>query len=86
MSSGALLMVVESAGNYSMVKVGEKEYPMPWLLDLILVGHQGDEDGNGGWKKVASEDSSWYRLPKGGLKYPIELENMRYLIRVYQRV
>lgn len=85
-SSGALLMVVESAGSYSMVKVGDKEYPMPWLLDLILVGRQGDEDSNGVWEKVVSEDSNWYRLPKGGLRYPIELENMRYLVRVYQRV
>ena len=85
-SSGALLMVVESAGSYSIVKVGEKEYPMPWLLDLILVGRQGDEDGNGVWKKNVSEDSNWYRLPKEGLRYPIELENMRYLVRVYQRV
>ncbi|KAF8429209.1 hypothetical protein EV426DRAFT_527342, partial [Tirmania nivea] len=73
MSSGALLMVVESAGSYSIVKVGEEEYPMPWLLDLML-------------KKVVSEDSKWYRLPTGGLKYPIDLENMRYLVRVYQRV
>ncbi|KAF8457447.1 hypothetical protein BGX38DRAFT_1086158 [Terfezia claveryi] len=85
-SSGALLMIVESAGSYSMVKVGEREYPMPWLLDLILVGRQGDEDGNGVWKKIVSEDSNWYRLPKGGLRYPIELENMRYLVRVYQSV
>ena len=85
LSSGALLLVVESAGNYSMVKVGEKEYPMPWLLDLILLGRPGDGD-SGMWKKIVSEDSVWYRLPKGGLKYPIELENMRYLVRVYQRI
>jgi len=85
-SSGALLMVVESAGSYSMVKVGGKEYPMPWLLDLILVGRQGGEDGNGVWEKIVSEDSNWYRLPKEGLRYPIELEDMRYLVRVYQRV
>lgn len=85
-SSGTLLMVVESAGSYSMIKVGEKEYPMPWLLDLILVGSQGNEDDSPGWRKIVAEDSNWYRLPKEGLKYPIELENMRYLVRVYQKL
>lgn len=84
-SIGALLMVVESAGDYSTVKVGEREYPMPWLLDLILVGRQ-DKESTGAWKKLVAEDSNWYRLPKGKLKYPIELENMRYMVRVYQRL
>ena len=83
-SIGALLVVVESAGDYSTVKVGEREYPMPWLLDLILVGRQ-DEESTGAWKKLVAEDSLWYRLPKGKLKYPIELENMRYMVRIYQR-
>jgi len=84
-SIGALLVVVESAGDYSTVKVGEREYPMPWLLDLVLVGRQ-DEESTGAWKKLVVEDSLWYRLPKGKLKYPIELENMRYMVRVYQRL
>lgn len=84
-SIGTLLMVVESAGDYSTVKVGEREYPLTWLLDLILVGRQ-DGESTGAWKVLVAEDSTWYRLPKGKLKYPIELENMRYMVRVYQRL
>ncbi|KAI5811397.1 hypothetical protein DFH27DRAFT_620622, partial [Peziza echinospora] len=86
-SSGTLLLVVESAGSYSTVKLGEREYPMPWLLDLVLLGQPDSDEFNSVWKKVYAEDAKWFRLPKDvALKYPIELENMRYLIRVYRRV
>jgi len=38
------------------------------------------------WEKVISEDSKWNRLPDGCLKYPIELENMRFQMHLYRRV
>ncbi|ETI20576.1 hypothetical protein G647_08613 [Cladophialophora carrionii CBS 160.54] len=85
------LLVVDSPGSYSEVKLGTgddsktKEYPMKWLLDhtLLEVARDGD---NSKWKKVVSDDSRWFRLNQQLLKYPIELENMRYQIHLYQRV
>ena len=38
------------------------------------------------WEKVISEDSKWNRLPEGCLKYPIELENMRFQKHLYLRI
>jgi 25S rRNA (uracil2843-N3)-methyltransferase len=85
---GCILLVLESAGSYSTVKLGEdKEYPMGWLLDYTIIGK--DEEAaaarSNGWKLLKKEDSKWYRVPVG-LKYQLELENMRFLLRVYQRV
>lgn len=37
------------------------------------------------WQKLTSEASRWFRLPQG-LKYPIELENMRYQMALYRRI
>ncbi|OCT48489.1 hypothetical protein CLCR_04183 [Cladophialophora carrionii] len=90
-SVGSWLLVVDSPGSYAEVKLatGEgsktKEYPMKWLLDhtLLDVAREGD---NSKWKKVVSDDSRWFRLNQQLLKYPIELENMRYQIHLYQRV
>lgn len=36
------------------------------------------------WEKLISNDSEWFRLPTG-LRYPLELENMRYQIHLYRR-
>ncbi|EXJ54335.1 hypothetical protein A1O7_09674 [Cladophialophora yegresii CBS 114405] len=83
-SLGAWLLVVDSPGSYSEVKLGTgtvKEYPMKWLLDHTLL----DVD-NSKWKKAVSDDSRWFRLTQQSLKYPIELENMRYQVHLYQRV
>ncbi|KIW62801.1 hypothetical protein PV04_10932 [Phialophora macrospora] len=91
MSSGSWLLVVDSPGSYSEVKIGKgddsktKEYPMKWLLDHTLLEVARDDD-NSKWKKVVSDDSRWFRLNQQLLKYPIELENMRYQIHLYQRV
>ena len=80
-AAGAMLLVVESAGSYSLVKVGGREYPMTWLLDLVMLG----KDGKGGmWEKIVGEESRWFRLGEG-LKFPLGLENMRYLVRLYRR-
>lgn len=81
---GCLLLVLESAGSYSTIRMTvkgeEKEYPMGSFLDFTMVGR-----GESGWEKVWETDSEWYRLPEG-LKYPVELENMRFLVRLYRRV
>jgi 25S rRNA (uracil2843-N3)-methyltransferase len=83
------LLVVDSPGSYSEVKLGSstKQYPMKWLLDhtlLELTG--GEEKNNRKWKKLVGDDSRWFRLTQRDMKYPIELENMRYQIHLYQRV
>jgi 25S rRNA (uracil2843-N3)-methyltransferase len=80
MSPDSWLLVVDSPGSYSEVKLGKgddaktKQYPM------------AGEGENRKWKKVVSDDSRWFRLNQQALKYPIELENMRYQIHLYQRV
>jgi 25S rRNA (uracil2843-N3)-methyltransferase len=117
--TGALLLVVDSPGSYSTVKVGqsEKKYPMSWLLEHVLLttasaaatakrqqaassidnGQDNGAEKEGDqrprrkedppvWEEVLSEDSKWNRLPEDGLKYPIELENMRYQMHLYRRI
>ena len=73
---GCLLLVLESAGSYSTVEINGKMFPMGMLLDHTLSGE---------WEIVFKDESRWHRLPEG-LKYPIDLENMRYFVRVYRRV
>jgi 25S rRNA (uracil2843-N3)-methyltransferase len=88
MKPGALLLVVDSPGSYSTVSINgaEKKYPMQWLLDLTLLGPPGKTPENDRkWEKIEEDESRWFRLPQG-LKYPIELENMRYQIHLYRRV
>ncbi|KAJ9501634.1 hypothetical protein H2202_002596 [Exophiala xenobiotica] len=83
MQPGSWLLVVDSPGSYSEVKLGQgqtKRYPMKWLLDHTL-----QEVAQAKWKKHVSDDSRWFRL-NPSLKYPLELENMRYQIHLYQRV
>ncbi|KAI9842913.1 MAG: hypothetical protein M1837_006745 [Sclerophora amabilis] len=91
-----LLLVVDSPGSYSTVVVGasasaksaaQKKYPMHWLLDhTLLPAESGKLDEECGWKweKLVTDESQWFRLPPG-LKYPIELEDMRYQMHLYQR-
>lgn len=111
-SRGTLLLVVDSPGSYSTVKLGpaqtDRQYPMRWLLDHALmtaapaamaandhVGTQSSTPRRGAraeaiieplpvWEKLAEEDSTWFRLPQG-LRYPIELENMRYQMHLYRK-
>jgi 25S rRNA (uracil2843-N3)-methyltransferase len=81
---GARLLVVDSPGSYSEVKLGKdaegKKYPMKWLLDHTLL----ESAGEGKWEKELSEDSKWFRLDSK-LKYPFGLEDMRYQLHVYER-
>lgn len=98
---GTILLVVDSAGNYSEVGLGKEEakkYPMQWLLDHTLLksatevnfSHPIDESFAGKkhilkWEKLRGEESRWFRIPDG-LKYPLELENMRYQVHLYRRI
>jgi|SRR5579862_7835783 len=96
--SGTLLLVVDSPGSYSTIELSGsgsskdgtattgKRYPMHWLLDHTLVGTPGDDTldcQRPRWRKLLSDNSRWFRLPDG-LLYPIELENMRYQIHLYE--
>lgn len=97
--TGALLLVVDSPGSYSTVSVGKasdadgrstKNYPMHWLLDHTLlesaaIGSSKNASAEHQWEKVESQDSEWFRLPSG-LRYPIELEDMRYQMHLYRRL
>ncbi|KAI9841656.1 MAG: hypothetical protein M1838_003460 [Thelocarpon superellum] len=104
---GTFLLVVDSPGSYSSVKLGsggaasqaeQKTYPMHWLLDHTLLsagagagaGAGDDEPGKEAcvswrWKKITGEESRWFRFPEN-LRYPVDLENMRYQIHLYELV
>ncbi|KAF7874109.1 hypothetical protein EAF04_002781 [Stromatinia cepivora] len=88
LSTGSLLLVVDSPGSYSETKVGteEKKYPMKFLLDHFLIETQKSrgKESTPDWVKIHSEDSQWFRLPES-LRYPIPLENMRYQVHLYRR-
>ncbi|KAK9494904.1 hypothetical protein V1508DRAFT_402484 [Lipomyces doorenjongii] len=75
---GTLLLVLESAGSYSHIQIGSKTFPVQFLLDHIMV------DDGAGWERVVQDDSVWFRVQKV-LKYPLELENMRFFLRLYRR-
>lgn len=83
------LLVVDSPGSYSEIVLGKpeageeaktKKYPMKWLLDHTL-----QDVAKGKWEKALGDDSRWFRVPQV-LKYPIELENMRYQVHLYKRI
>lgn len=99
---GSLLLVVDSPGSYSTIKLGksstpnngdggnEKKYPMQWLLDHTLleasaVGSSKIASGERQWEKVEGKEAEWFRLD-AELKYPIDLEDMRYQLHLYRRV
>ncbi|KAL6908275.1 hypothetical protein GGI43DRAFT_136051 [Trichoderma evansii] len=81
----SLLLVVDSPGSYSEAAVGKekKRYPMQWLLDHTLTDvRSASKDYE--WENLESHDSIWFRLPEE-LSYPIQLENMRYQMHLYQK-
>ncbi|KAK6332864.1 hypothetical protein TWF696_002885 [Orbilia brochopaga] len=92
---GALLVVVDSAGGFEdldVLKKGSESsssdksnsiggYKLGFLLDKTLTSRDR-------WETIASDDSRWWRMPpqlKENAAYPLDLENMRCLIRVYRR-
>lgn len=80
---GSLLLITESAGSYSHITVGLKQFPVQFLIDTILVGKPGAE--NGAWKIVDQSESCWYRINDKEVRYPVKLENMRFFYRLYQK-
>jgi 25S rRNA (uracil2843-N3)-methyltransferase len=86
--SGGQLLVVDSAGSYSEVTLNSntKKYPMQWLLDYTVLenGKRESTPNSVEWTKIQGHEGVWFRLPEG-LKYPLELENMRYQIHLYKR-
>lgn len=89
LATGARLLVVDSPGSYSSVSLNgaEKKYPMQWLLDhtLLSTGTTRGVLEEAKWEKIKEEESTWFRLGEG-LRYPIELEHMRYQLHLYQRL
>lgn len=65
----------------------KKKYPMHWLLDHTLLESANIASSGTArvWQKVYTHESTWFRL-KSELKYPIELEDMRYQIHLYERL
>jgi 25S rRNA (uracil2843-N3)-methyltransferase len=81
------LLVIDSAGSYATVSLSDsdKKYPMQWLLDYNLVENAGNADElDVVWTKLRGDDGVWFRLPTG-MKYSIDLEDMRYQIHIYER-
>lgn len=83
---GACLLIVDSPGSYSTVilKGTDRRYPMHWLLDHSLLGSPKETSEAARWTKLMSDESRWARLPDG-LQHPVNLEDMRYQIHLYQR-
>ncbi|KAI5479314.1 hypothetical protein MNV49_003832 [Pseudohyphozyma bogoriensis] len=76
---GTILHIIESA-SLAEIPIGAegRVYPLGKLLDHALE--------MGGWEKVESEESRWFRMPLGvDEAYPVKLENMRVVMRVYRR-
>lgn len=91
---GTLLLVVDSAGSYSSVSLNglEKKYPMHWLLDHALLKPEESKketirrhEADPNWEKLEEKESEWFRIPDG-LRYPLDLENMRYQLHLYRRL
>jgi len=81
--SGSYLLIAESAGSYSHIEIGTKKFPVQFLIDMILVGKQGEN--NGPWEIVQQSDSIWYRINENEVNYPMKLENMRFFYRLYKK-
>ncbi|KAI1317320.1 hypothetical protein EDD11_008689 [Mortierella claussenii] len=74
MPSGAHMLVVDSAGSFSNLKVGERTYMVYMLLDHLK-----------SLEIVYQDDTTWYRCPPS-LTYPLKLENMRHFVRIYRKL
>ncbi|OTA84644.1 hypothetical protein M434DRAFT_56276, partial [Hypoxylon sp. CO27-5] len=83
--AGSLLLIVDSPGSYSEAAVGKeaKKYPMQWLLGHTLLQTDRLPPEGCTWEKLKSHDSIWFRLIEG-LRYPIELQDMRYQMHLYR--
>lgn len=76
---GCLFVVIESAGSYSEIQVGNKKFPIYFLIHHALTIADA-------WQLKDEKDSEWYRISSEIAScYPLELQNMRYFLRVYER-
>lgn len=80
---GSYLLIAESAGSYSHITVGLKQFPVQFLIDTILVGKPLEQ--NGAWEIVQQSESCWYRVDDRDIEYPVKLENMRFFYRLYKK-
>ncbi|RAL17116.1 25S rRNA (uracil2843-N3)-methyltransferase [Aspergillus homomorphus CBS 101889] len=94
---GAVLLVVDSPGSYSTLKLGkttatgtatetsERQYPMKFLLDHALLSVAA-----GKWDRLFSQDSRWWRRDAARLRYEVGegagLEDMRFQVHIYRRL
>ncbi|KAJ5938059.1 hypothetical protein N7454_004401 [Penicillium verhagenii] len=91
---GAVLLVVDSPGSYSTLKLGkpgpdgvqqERNYPMKFLLDHTLISV-----AKGQWELVYTQDSRWWRRDAPRLMYDVGdgagLEDMRFQVHIYRRI
>ncbi|KAJ5664324.1 hypothetical protein N7507_005055 [Penicillium longicatenatum] len=91
---GAVLLVVDSPGSYSTLKLGkpgpdgeqqERNYPMKFLLDHTLISV-----AKGQWEQVYTQDSKWWRREAARLRYEVGdgagLEDMRFQVHIYRRI
>ncbi|KAI5950889.1 hypothetical protein KGF54_003963 [Candida jiufengensis] len=44
----SLLLIAESAGSFSHITIGERKFPVQFLIDTILIGKPGED--NGAWE------------------------------------
>lgn len=101
LQTGTVLLVVDSPGSYSTLKLGkggsknpaeaaasapqERNYPMKFLLDHALLSV-----AQGKWERIYSQDSRWWRRDAARLSYDVGegagLEDMRFQVHMYRRV
>lgn len=83
---GSLLLIAESAGSFLNIKIGERQFPVQFLIDTILVGKPGDSgDNTGAWDIISQSESIWYRIMEREVTYELNLENMRFFYRLYRK-
>ncbi|KAI9499759.1 hypothetical protein BX070DRAFT_231506 [Coemansia spiralis] len=71
---GAHFLLVDSAGSFSRIKVGNKNYMSYMFFDSLTQV----------FEPIVSDNFRWFRHA-AGLDYPLSIENMRYFIRLYRR-
>ncbi|KAJ1651694.1 hypothetical protein IWQ61_007808 [Dispira simplex] len=72
---GAYFLLVDSAGSFSHIQVGNNTYMLYTVFDS-LKQH---------FKPVVADNARWYRYPTH-LKYPLKLDNMQYYVRLYEKL
>ncbi|ODQ82206.1 hypothetical protein BABINDRAFT_158850 [Babjeviella inositovora NRRL Y-12698] len=90
-SPGTLLLIAESAGSYSNIQIGTKQFPVFFMIDMLLSNKKSElkkagsgkksktpEAYDGAWELVESSDSCWYRVDKESQDfYSSRLENIK---------